>query len=136
MRRDNLSRTAGVRRWLGGVLVVCAALASEHMLAAHHAGTMFSDDVKEVTGTVKEFQFTNPHSWIQVMVEITPGAPPQEWSVEWGSPNQLGRRGIRPSTFKPGAKVTIRIHPMRDGSPAAGFVGAKFSDGTTVGSWE
>jgi hypothetical protein len=105
-------------------------------LVAHHAGTMFSDEVKEVTGTIKEFQFTNPHSWIQVMVEVKPGAPPQEWSVEWGSPNQLGRRGIRPSTFKPGAKVTMRMRPMRDGSPAGGFVGAKFEDGTTVGTWE
>jgi len=97
---------------------------------------MFSDEVKEITGTVKEFQFTNPHTWIQVMVETKPGEARQEWSVEWGSPNQLGRRGIRPSTFKPGATVTIRMHPMRDGSPAGGFVGAKFADGSTVGSWE
>ena len=65
-----------------------------------------------------------------------PGAAPQEWSVEWDSPNQLGRRGIRPSTFKAGTKVTMRIRPMRDGSPAGGFVGAKSADGATVGSWE
>jgi len=136
MRMIVLSRTAGVRRWIGGVFIACMALLGAQTLAAHHAGTMFSEEMKEITGTIKEFQFTNPHSWIQVMVETKPGAPPQEWSVEWGSPNQLGRRGIRPSTFKPGAKVTMRIHPMRDGSPAAGFVGAKFADGTTVGSWE
>ena len=117
--------------WLAG----CALLMSTQTLIAHHAGTMFSDDVKEIVGTVKEFQFTNPHSWIQVMVETKPGVPPQEWSVEWGSPNQLGRRGIRPSTFKPGAKLTMRIRPMRDGSPAGGFVAAKFDDGTTVGNW-
>jgi hypothetical protein len=120
--------------------VIAALLASGALLAgsqarAHHAGTMFSDEVKEIAGTVKEFQFTNPHSWIQVMVETKPGAPPQEWSVEWGSPNQLGRNGIRPSTFKPGTKVTMRVRPMRDGSPAAGFVGAKFEDGKTVGNW-
>jgi hypothetical protein len=115
-------------------LVVVGLLVGTQALA-HHAGTMFSDEVKEIAGTVKEFQFTNPHSWIQVMVETTPGAPPQEWSVEWGSPNQLGRRGIRPSTFRPGAKVTLRIRPMRDGSPAGGFVAAKFDDGTTVGNW-
>jgi hypothetical protein len=121
---------------LAGLLVTCGLLVAAQTLVAHHAGTMFTDEVKEITGTVKEFQFTNPHAWIQVMVEMKPGEAAQEWSVEWGSPNQLGRRGIRPSTFKPGAKVTMRIHPMRDGSPAAGFVGAKFADGTTVGSWE
>ena len=123
-------------RMIAGLLVSCGVLAGSQALVAHHAGTMFSDDVKEIAGTIKEFQFTNPHSWIQVMVETKPGAPPQEWSIEWGSPNQLGRQGIRPSTFKPGTKVTMRVRPMRDGSPAAGFVGAKFEDGKTVGNYK
>ena len=123
-------------RMIVGLLAGCSLLVSSQALVAHHAGTMFSDEVKEISGTVKEFQFTNPHSWIQVMVETKPGEPPQEWSVEWGSPNQLGRNGIRPSTFKPGAKVTMRVRPMRDGSPAAGFVGAKFEDGKTVGNYK
>lgn len=124
------------RRVIAGLLVGCGLLVSTQALVAHHAGTMFSDEVKEIAGTVKEFQFTNPHSWIQVLVETKPGEAPQEWSVEWGSPNQLGRNGIRPSTFKPGSKVTLRVRPMRDGSPAGGFVGAKFADGTTVGNWK
>jgi hypothetical protein len=125
-----------VRFIIFSVCIAFSALVAERTVTAHHAGTMFSDDVKEISGVIKEFQFTNPHTWIQVMVETKPGAAQQEWSVEWGSPNQLGRRGIRPSTFKPGAKVTMRINPMRDGSPAAGFVGAKFADGTTVGDWK
>ncbi len=125
-----------VRHLIAGGLAACVLMAGTPLLVAHHAGTMFSDEVKEISGTVKEFQFTNPHSWIQVMVETKPGEAPQEWSVEWGSPNQLGRNGIRPSTFKPGATVTMRVRPMRDGSPAAGFVGAKFADGTTVGNWK
>ena len=128
--------TSHTRHILAGLLITGALLAGTRGLAAHHAGTMFSDEVKEISGTVKEFQFTNPHSWIQVMVDTKPGEPPQEWSVEWGSPNQLGRNGIRPSTFKPGTTVTMRIRPMRDGSPAAGFVGAKFEDGKTVGNFK
>jgi hypothetical protein len=128
--------TLQTRYVLAGLLITGAVLAGTRGLAAHHAGTMFSDEVKEIAGTIKEFQFTNPHSWIQVMVDTKPGAPPQEWSVEWGSPNQLGRQGIRPSTFKPGTKVTMRVRPMRDGSPAAGFVGAKFEDGKTVGNFK
>ena len=124
------------RHVIAGLLVSCGLLVGTQVLRAHHAGTMFSDDVKEIAGTIKEVQFTTPHSWIQVMVETKPGAPPQEWSVEWGSPNQLGRNGIRPSTFKPGTKVTMRIRPMRDGSPAGGFVGAKFEDGKTVGNYK
>jgi hypothetical protein len=103
---------------------------------AHHSGAGFnSDKVIELTGTIKEFQFTNPHTWIQIIVDDNKGAK-TEWSVEWGSPNSLGRQGIRPSTFPAGAKVTMRLRPMLNGAPAGAFVGAKFTDGTTVGRWE
>lgn len=102
---------------------------------AHHASTGFSrNEVREITGTVKEFQFTNPHTWIQVLVEDEAGEV-VEWSIEWGSPNQLGRRGIRPSSFPVGAEVTMRYRPMLSGAPAGGFVGAKLADGTTIGNW-
>lgn len=122
---------------IAGLAVTCGLLAGAQTLIAHHAGTMF-DETKttELTGTVKEFQFTNPHAWIQVMVDTPAGQATKEWSVEWGSPNQLSRQGIRPSTFKPGARVTMRIRPMRDGSAAGNFVAAKFDDGKTVGRWE
>lgn len=121
--------------------VLAAALAIGSLLAiqsvmAHHSGAGFnSGEVKEFTVTIKEFQFSNPHTWIQVFVTNEDGEQ-EEWSVEWGSPNSLARRGVRPSTFPPGAEATFRIHPMANGSPAGGFVGAKFSDGTTVGNWE
>lgn len=104
-------------------------------VTAHHSGAGFGDDVKEISGTIKEFQFKNPHSWIQVMVPDASGKL-VEWSVEWGSPNQLGRNGIRPSTFPEGAKVTIRMRPMTNGSPVGGFVGAKIADGKTIGRWD
>jgi hypothetical protein len=136
MRSNETIRVWALRRLIAGALVIGGALSFAPALVAHHAGTMFVDDVKEISGTIKEFQFTNPHTWIQVMVVEKPGEAAKEWSVEWGSPNSLGRQGVRPSTFKPGTTVTMRVHPMRDGSPAAGFVGAKFADGTTVGRWE
>ena len=102
---------------------------------SHHSAAMFDQSqVKEMTGTVKEFQFTNPHTWIQVYVDDENGEQ-VEWSLEWGSPNQLGRQGIRPSTFPAGATVTVRTNPMLDGSPAGLFVGARFEDGSTVGRW-
>jgi hypothetical protein len=102
---------------------------------AHHSGAGFGKDMKEITGTVKEFQFMNPHSWIQVNVPDANGKN-VEWSVEWGSPNQLGREGVRPSTFAPGTKVTMKVRPMTNGQPIASFVGAKMPDGTVVGKWD
>src|SRR5690606_29918419 len=73
---------------------------------AHHSGAMFDRNERlELEGTIKEFQFTNPHSWIQVEVPGENGST-TEWSLEWGSPNQLARQGIRPNTFPVGEKVS------------------------------
>ena len=119
-----------------GSLAIAGLFVSIPPAIAHHSGAGFnSDKVIELTGTIKEFQFTNPHTWIQIIVEDAKGEK-VEWSLEWGSPNSLGRQGIRPSTFPPGAKVTVRLHPMLNGAPAGGFVGAKFAGGKTVGRWE
>ena len=110
-----------------GTMAIPAAL-------AHHSSAGFSEDSRVVSGTVKEFQFRNPHSWIQVNVADASGKV-TEWSVEWGSPNQLGREGIRPSTFPAGAAVRIRLRPDLTGQPIGIFVGAKMADGKTVGKW-
>jgi hypothetical protein len=115
--------------------IAVAAIATQPILA-HHSGAGFGKDTKEFTGTVKEFQFTNPHSWIQVVVPDANNGKNVEWSLEWGSPNQLGREGYRPSTFPAGAKVTFRVHPMANGAPVAAFVAAKFPDGKIIGKWE
>ena len=125
-----------VRKLLGAAVVAAELASLVAAAAAHHSGAGFDQSkVVEITGTIKEFQFKNPHTWIQLDVD-DPAKGKVEWSVEWGSPNQLGRQGYRPSTFPPGEKVSIRLNPMHNGSPAGGFVGAKFPDGTTIGRWE
>ena len=100
---------------------------------AHHSGAMF-DHAREVElkGVVKEFQWTNPHSWIQV-VAPGPKGEMEEWSIEGGSPNTLARSGWRPTTFKSGDHVTLRVNPMKDGSKGGSFVGAVLADGRTLG---
>jgi hypothetical protein len=103
---------------------------------AHHAATMFdTTKVVEITATVKELQWTNPHVWIQVYVQKAGGAR-EEWSIEANGPNSLSRQGWRPTSFKPGDVVTLRVNPMRDGTPAGLFVGVRFSDATTLGRWD
>ena len=72
--------------------------------AAHHSGSMFDDEkVIELEGTVKALQWTNPHIWLQVVVEADGSAT--EWSLEGGSPNSLSRQGWRSTTFGPGDVV-------------------------------
>ena len=123
-------------KWIVTVAMLLAAgLTLGGSALAHHSTAMFDDEkVLELTGTIKEMQWTNPHIWIQVIVEEK-GAK-TEWSVEGGSPNSLSRRGWRSTTFKPGDQVSMRINPMKDGSAGGAFVGAKFSDGKTIGRWQ
>lgn len=100
---------------------------------AHHSFSMF-DDKKEITlkGEVKEFQWSNPHTWIQLNVTDASGKV-VEWSIEGGSPNLVGRQGWKRNTFKPGDKVEITVHPMRDGQPGGSFMRAVLPDGRKMG---
>jgi hypothetical protein len=99
-----------------------------HLAVAHHSGGMF-DAQKTLTlqGTVKAFQWTNPHCWIQLLVQKD--GQPQEWSIEMGSTTELYRSGWRPRTMRAGENLTITVHPMRDGSPGAQFQSAEGPDG-------
>ena len=109
---------------------------ANHGALAHHSATMFDDTkVKELSGTIKEFQWKNPHIWIQIFVQNPAGAK-EEWSIEGGGPNSLSRQGWRPTTFKAGDTVTIKVNPMKDGSPGGLFVAAKLADGKTIGNWQ
>ena len=120
---------------VAGLIIAGGLYAASQDAYAHHSAAMFDDSkTVELIGTVKEFQWKNPHVWIQMMVKSSDGAV-KEWSVEGGGPNSLSRNGWRPSTFKPGDAVTVRVNPMRDGSAAGNFVGARWADGRTLGRW-
>ncbi len=102
---------------------------------AHHSSAMFDKQiVRHVTATVIEFQWTNPHVWIQVSIENKAGEQ-EEWSIEGLGPNSLSRKGWRRNSFKAGEIIEIKFNPMRDGSMAGGFIGAKFENGETIGNW-
>lgn len=101
--------------------------------AAHHSGAMFDND-KSLTlaGTVKAYQWTNPHCWIQLIVAGADGAQ-EEWSVEMGAPMQLFQHGWRPGTLKPGDPIEVVIHPTRDTALKAGvFVSATGAGGKAL----
>lgn len=108
---------------------ISSALLLTGVSFAHHSAVMF-DDQKEVTvtGVVKEFQYTNPHSWLLVDVTGEDGQV-TTWGFEAEGPSTLMRAGIRKSDFSPGTELTISGHPMRDGRPAAIWTTATRGDG-------
>ncbi|MGH9254119.1 MAG: DUF6152 family protein [Vicinamibacterales bacterium] len=119
--------TRGLPVALLSALTVAAAATQA---GAHHSGTMF-DDKKQITveGVVKEFQYTNPHSWL--LVDVTnPDGTVTTWGFEAEGPSTLMQAKIRRGDFAPGTKITISGHPMKDGRPAAAWTKAvRASDG-------
>jgi len=99
---------------------------------AHHSFAMFdADKTVTMTGTVKEFEWTNPHSWLRITIEDQ--GKPMQWALEMGSPAQQARVGWKPDSVKPGDKVTVIIHPQKDGSRGGQFVTAVLPNGTILG---
>ena len=117
------ARSAGRVAMLAGL-----ALAATSAAVAHHTYSMF-DGRRQVTlhGTVREFQWTNPHCFLQVVV---PGAGThEEWSIQMDSPQTLYRKGWRPGALKAGDAVSVVIHPTRVGSRSGQFLSGTGPDG-------
>lgn len=106
-------------------------LAASTFAQAHHSAAMFDfRKTVEVSGVVKEFQYTNPHSWLLVDVTNADGSI-TTWGFEAEGPSTLMRAGIRKSSLPPGTEITIRGNPMKDGRSAAAWIDAVV-DGQSV----
>jgi hypothetical protein len=99
---------------------------------AHHSFAMF-DRSKETTlvGVVHEFQWTNPHSWIELDVPNQSGGV-DKWSIELNSPNNLSRQGWHSDSVKPGDKISVVIWPLRSGEKGGLFISLTLPDGSTL----
>lgn len=122
---------------LVGRLIQCVAvigLAGGAVTAfAHHSTSMYDNrNSRIVSGTVKEFQWTNPHMFIKLLVPDANGNT-VEWYVECGTPNINARQGWKKSDIKAGDKITAEINPMRDGSPGATLKWVQLADGRRLG---
>ena len=101
-------------------------------LAHHSAAGIDRTKTLVVAGTVKEFRWTNPHSWIDIDVTDDKGAT-KTWSVEMTSPAFLLRAGWKSSTIKTGDKVSVTLRPFRNGDPGGLFVSVTLPDGRVMG---
>ena len=107
-------------------------LAASSPAVAHHSAAMFdSGKVITIEGIVKEFQWTNPHTWVQIVVTDAAGKQ-VEWAIESGAPNGMARQGWKRNSLVPGDKVAIAINPLRDGR-AGGFLVNATKNGVKVG---
>lgn len=116
--------------WLAAGMLALAGGASA---LAHHSFAMF-DQKKMMTldGTVHEFQWTNPHAFIEL--DVASGGKLQRWSIELNSPNNLKRQGWARNSLRPGEKVKVRIAPLRNGKHGGLFLDLTKLDGKVLDS--
>jgi hypothetical protein len=96
---------------------------------AHHSQAMFDrDKTVQLAGTIVNFSWTNPHSWIEIDVPNATGGM-DRWDIECNSPNNMARQGWKSTTLKPGDQVTVTVHPLRSGERGGRFLSVKLADG-------
>ena len=111
-------------------LLVGVRVASLH---AHHSFAMFDTQNRvTLTGTVTQFQWTNPHAYIEIDVPAEGGNPAKHWTVELGSPSILMQGGWKFSDVKPTQTITVVLNPLRSGQPAGLLVRITLADGRVL----
>lgn len=101
---------------------------------AHHSFAMFDRTrTATISGTVREFQWTNPHAYIQLVVRDASGRD-VEYSLEMGAPMYLYARGWRPRTLRPGSQINVQYNPLRSGEPGGVVLEVTDQAGNRVGT--
>ena len=116
------------------IIIMTALLVSLGPAAAgaHHSYSAFEmQKDMTITGTVKRMDWTNPHTWLWLDVPNDKGGV-DTWGIEGMSPNYLARRGWTKNTLKFGDKITVVIHPLKDGSHGGSFQSATRPTGETL----
>ena len=99
---------------------------------AHHSNVAFAvETVLTATGTVKEWQWSNPHTWLIMDVDDGKGAK-VEWAMEGRAPGVLLRAGWSRSVLKPGDRVTVHYSPSKDGSKVGMIARVTMADGKVL----
>ncbi|MGC3981445.1 MAG: DUF6152 family protein [Steroidobacteraceae bacterium] len=114
-------------------VLVALGMIGAASVSAHHAVTAV-DQSRTITieGTIKTYQWTNPHVWIWVLVPDKNGGEAKVWGIESANLSMARRMGMNKDSFKAGDKVVMVINPMRDGREGGTFRKATFPDGHTV----
>jgi hypothetical protein len=114
-------------------LTAVAVAAFSAPASAHHSFAMFdAEQTVTLQGTVKEFEWTNPHSWLRIMVKDEKTDQLVVWALELSSPARLKRMGMSADSVKAGDAVSVTFHPMKDGARGGQFLQAVLPDGKQV----
>ena len=123
-----------MQRELMRALIAGAFVATSSAAMAHHSAAMFDQENPiELVGTVKEFKFMNPHTFVLLEVKDSDGSV-TVWTLEGGTPSSLTRDGWTNKSIKPGDEVKMTIAPLRSGAPGGSWSAehTRFPDGKPI----
>jgi hypothetical protein len=123
-----------MRKQLAAVLFTGAFMLAGGVAMAHHSFAMFDQDNPiDLVGTVQEFKFTSPHTFILLQVKGADGST-TVWNLEGGAPSGLVRDGWTSATLKPGDELVLKVDPLRSGAPGGSWNASKskFKDGKAI----
>ena len=111
------------------LLAAALALGLSSTAWSHHSHAMFDHATRmTVTGTVTEFVYRNPHGFLYIDVKQDNGETVNYW-VEMSNLTNMVTRGIGRTTFKAGDRITVNLHPLKDGRPGGSYVTITAADG-------
>jgi hypothetical protein len=120
--------------WKSLSLAAVAAVAFTAPALAHHSFAMFDPDKTVILkGTVKEFEWQNPHVWLEMMVVDQATGKPVKYSLEMGSVARSTYDGWKKDTVRPGDAVTATMHPLKDGSRGGMYLSVELPSGQKFG---
>ena len=123
-----------MRSYLAPLLAGVALVAMTGVVVAHHSFAMFDQEhPMDVTGVVREYKYTSPHSFIILEIKDKDGSI-ENWNLEGGSPSALARDGWTNKSLKPGDELQLTIDPLRSGAPGGSWNvnKIKFKDGKPI----
>ncbi len=101
-------------------------------LRAHHSTAMFdSDNPIELSGTIVEWQYTNPHTFIILNVVDEDGNE-VEWALEGRSTSAIYRLGWTPESLQPGDEIMVTVRPLHSGAPGGNYSNIRWRDGSEI----
>ena len=116
--------------------LVMMSLTASHVATAHHSSAQFDrEKTIALQGTVETVEWTNPHVWLWVRITNS-GGDADLWGFEAADVNNLTRRGWTKHTLNPGDKVTVDLHPMRDGRKAGALIKVTLADGRVLSPFD
>ena len=116
-------------RFAASVVVALLWISFGQVVSAHHSNVAFAvETVLEAKGVVKEWQWSNPHTWLLMTVEDGKGGT-TEWAMDGRAPGVLLRAGWTPKVLKPGDKITVHYSPSKDGSKVGMIARVTLADG-------